>query len=156
MKEILISALVGSIIGSLITHCFILRREGRERRRKFRAVVELIRFEIEATSKGGIWDAHHNSIGRLQEHAAHVLSDIRCDRREAFRENLIKYSKLTSESLRNFVNADPITLSPQYEAAVASIIDPLAKLIELADGHRGDFWLASRANKAASADSRER
>jgi hypothetical protein len=68
---------------------------------------------------------------------------------------LIKYSKLTSESLPNFVNADSKTLSPQYEAAIALIIDPLANLIELADGQRGNSWLASQANKAAGAASRK-
>lgn len=137
MLKILLSA----ILGSLLTHKFISMREGKDRKRRFRAVVELIRFEIEAAQKDRIWDVHHNSIGRLQEHAAHVLLDIRCDRKEAFRENLIKYSKLTRESIGNYVNTDPKTLNPEYEAAVASIIDTLANLIELADGQRGDLWL---------------
>jgi hypothetical protein len=151
MKKMLISAILGSLSGSIITHVFILMREGKERRGKFRAVVELIRFEIEATSKDSVWDVHHNSIGRLQEQAAHVLSDIRCNRREAFRENLIKYSRMTSESVRSFVNADPKTMSPKYEAGIALIIDALANLFELADGRREDFWLGSRAKKPTRA-----
>jgi hypothetical protein len=155
MDPDILKILLGGFVGGLIAHLLALMREGKERKRKFRAVVELIRFEIEAAQKDRIWDVHHNSIGRLQEHAAHVLSDILCIRRDAFRENLIKYSKLTSESLPNFVNADSKTLSPQYEAAIALIIDPLANLIELADGQRGNSWLASQANKAAGAASRK-
>ncbi len=143
--------LLSAGLTAALTYWYMSRRERKERKRKFRVVVELIRSEMEAAPKNNIWAVHQNSIVRLQEHAAHVLADIRRDRRDAFRENLIKYSKLRSETLPNFVNTDPIKLSPLYEAAIASIIDLLANLIELADGQRGDFWLASQENKAAGA-----
>jgi hypothetical protein len=149
MLKILIATFVGAILGSLLTHWFALMREGKERKRKFRAVVELVRFEIEAAPKDKIWDVHRNSVRPLQEQAAHVLLDIRAGQLEAFRANSIRYSKLTSEDLPNFINADPNTSNPQYEAAIVAITDPLANLIELADGQKRDAWLASKANKAA-------
>ncbi len=140
----------GAFIGVLVAHLFIMMREGWERRRRFRAVVELIRFQIEAAPEDRIWNAHHNSIVLLQEQAAHVLNDIQSSRKEAFRGYLIKYSKLTSEGMASFVNADSKTFHPQYPAALQAIIDPLANLIDLANGKPGDLWLATRANKAAS------
>jgi len=130
----MLKMLLSALLGALIAHGFALMREGKERKRKFRAVVELIRLEIQAAPKETIWDVHQNSIGPLREQAAHVLLDIRCDRREAFRENLIGYSKLASEDLPNFVNTDPKTSNPQYEAAIVAITDPLANLLDLADG----------------------
>jgi hypothetical protein len=144
---------VGALLGATLVHGFIIMREGRERIRRFRAVVEMIRFEIDAASKEKIWEIHHNSISRLQEHAAHILSDIQCGRQEAFRVNLIKYCKLTSDDLPVFINADEKTLSPQYEAAVEMILTPLANIIEQADGQQRDVWLASKANRKARADS---
>ena len=131
--------LTAALLGALFAHGFVLMREGNERKRRFRTSVELVLLEIEAAPKDIIWDVHHNSIVPLREQAAHVLLDIRHDRRKAFRENLIKYSKLARGSLPNFVNVDTQTLNPEYEAAVASIIGPLENLLELADGQRGGF-----------------
>jgi hypothetical protein len=154
--EDMLKLLAAALLGAQLAYWFNLMREGKERKRRFRAVVELIRLQIEAAPRDSIWDVHHNSIGVLQEQAAHVLNDIRCARQQAFRESLINYSKLTSESVPSFVNSDSKTFNPQTPAALQSITDPLANLIELADGHRGDLWLATRANKAAGAASRER
>jgi len=155
MIDNILKLLASALLSAGLTYWCMSRREGKERKRKLRAAVELIRSEIEAAPRNSIWDVHQNSIVRLQEHAAHVLPDIRRDRREAFRENLIKYCKLTSESIPSFVNADSKTFNPQYPAALQAIIDALANLIELADGKRGDLWLASKANKAAGAASQE-
>ena len=128
--------LTAALLGALFAHGFVLMREGNERKRRFRASVQLVLLEIEAAPKDIIWDVHRNSIVPLREQAAHVLLDIRRDQRNGFQENLIKFSKLTRESLPNFVNTDPHTLNPEYEAAVASIIGLLENLLDLADGRR--------------------
>ena len=143
--------LASALLGAFIAHGLVLLREGTERKRRFRAAVELIRFEIESAPKDLIWRTHENSIHTLQEQAAHVLLDVQVGQQEAFRENLIRYSKLTSGDVPGFINADAKSLNPQYEAAVVAIIDPLANLIEIV-GEQAN-WLATKANKAARASS---